>query len=356
MEANANTQPPANANQQAFEEYVPPLRLKPDPLEWHRLPKAAKDKLRGLRRDKDDKWLEWRAVADDQRQAWDDKRDAEARLKILTGGRPDSPWHHPTQYAIHNKLDNDHPEVVAQLEKLETAKDNIERLRPIVEGRAQRWNDLGRLVTSVESYLSDALQGIQGTIPLFKGNAPARQKRETPSDAVERCRKRLRELNADRHRIRSAPWPSAEAKRRARAEINKVAERGQPNVAPLIETGEGSIAWAERPITDMIIGGRPIAHYGDPRGFPLLVWLHRDTIVARLEHEIDLTADDDHALTAEQRIQQLSAIDRERLAIQREEEHWVCVAIEDGATIARRPLADPRAVLGLADSMPEPPD
>ena len=65
-------------------------------------------------------------------------------------------------------------------------------------------------------------------------------------------------------------------------------------------------------------------------------------------------ADDQNALTAEQRAEQIGEIDRDRLAIQREEEHWVGKAIEDGMTMLRRPDADPRAVLGLADDMPAP--
>ena len=53
------------------------------------------------------------------------------------------------------------------------------------------------------------------------------QKRETLPDAVERCRRRIRELDADLHRVASAPWPSAETKRRARAEIEAIAARGE---------------------------------------------------------------------------------------------------------------------------------
>ena len=91
---------------------------------------------------------------------------------------------------------------------------------------------------------------------------------------------------------------------------------------------------------------------GDPSALPLLFWLHRETLTERIEAEIDALADDANALTAEQRTEQVGEIDRDRLAIQREEEHWVSKAIEDGANMLRRPDADPRAVLGLADDMP----
>jgi hypothetical protein len=330
------------------------VRLDADPVAWRQTPKSVKAKLRHLRRARDDAWLVWRAISNERQEAWDGKRTVEARLKVLTGARPDSPWYDFIQYASFHNLPDDHPEVEAQLKTLEEIKANIERLDPIVDARSHQFEQHGRLVSSVEGYLTEGLGGSGAAITLYKGPAPLRQKRETPVDAVERGRRRLRELNADRHRVTSAPWHAAEAKQRARAEIERLAARGQPSALPLIETRDGPISWAERPHTDVLVGGRLVGAIGDPSPLPLLFWLHRETLIQRIESQIDEISDDQNALTAEQRHAQISEIDRDRLAIQREEEFWVGSAIDDGMNGLRRPGADPRAVLGLADDMPAP--
>jgi hypothetical protein len=85
------------------------------------------------------------------------------------------------------------------------------------------------------------------------------------------------------------------------------------------------------------------------------MWLHRDAIIEKIETAIDALADDAHALTAEQRCDQLAEIDRERLTVERAEEHCFTEAVAAGANIIRRPTADARAVLGLSSAMPAPP-
>ena len=198
-----------------------------------------------MRRARDDAWLVWRAVADERQEAWEAKRVAEARLKVLTGGGPDTAWY-DAQHPHFRNLPDDHPELVAQQEALTDAVANIERLDPIVEARSHQLDQLNRLLSAVENYLAEGLSGVGDAIKLYKGPAPSLRKGEGVVDAVERCRRRLRELDADRHKVASAPWHSAEAKRRARAEIDALAERGQPNVLPLIESCDESIYWAER--------------------------------------------------------------------------------------------------------------
>ena len=74
----------------------------------------------------------------------------------------------------------------------------------------------------------------------------------------------------------------------------------------------------------------------------------------RSKQQIDAVADDANSLTEQERAEQIGEIDRDRLAVQREEEHWIGAAVDAGMTMLRRPDADPRAVLGLADDMPAP--
>ena len=327
------------------------IRLNADPIDWPQVPKSAKIALRRLRRASDDAWHAWRAVADERQQAWDEKRTIEGQLKLLTGGRSDSAWYSHTQHSSFQKLPDDDLRVSNELGKLEDVVAELGRLGPIVDERSQRLQQCGHLVTSIENYLNGHAAA---AFKVYKGPEPSPQKRESPADAVERCRRRLRELDADRHRIASAPWHSAEAKRRARAEIDALAERGQPSVLPLIERCDGSIYWAERLFTDAVIGGRPVSAVGDPQALPLLFWLHRAAIIAKIDAQIDAVADDANSLTDQERAEQIGEIDRDRLAVQREEEHWIGKAIDAGMTMLRRPDADPRAVLGLADDMPAP--
>ena len=330
------------------------IRLNGDALAWPQIPKPVKAKLRDLRRARHDARLAWRAVSDERAEAWDNKRSIEARLTALTGGRPSSPWYGHAQQANYYRLEDDHPEVGEQLTKLNDAKAIIERLDRLVEVRAHHMDQLSRLLNSLETYLGEGLAAVADAIKIYKGPAPSPQKRETPTDAVERCRRRLRELDADRHKVASAPWHSAQAKERARAEIDALAARGKPDVMSLVESQAELIYWRERPFSDVIIAGRLVSASGDPSALPLLFWLHRDAIVAKIEAQINEVADDANALTAEQRTEQIGEIERDRLAVQREEEYWIGKAIDVGMTILRRPDADPRAVLGLADDMPAP--
>ena len=249
------------------------IRLNADPIDWPRIPKPVKQKLRRLRRARDDAWLVWRAIADERQEAWEAKRVAEARLKVLKGDGPDSAWYGISQHSHFRRLEDDHPELVAQREALTDAVANIERLDPIVDTRSHQLDQLTRLLSAVENYLAEGLSGVGDAIKLHKGPAPSLRKGEAVVEAVERCRRRLRELDADRHRIDSAPWHSGLAKRRARAEIDKLAERGQPSVLPLIESCDEPIYWAERQFTDVVIAGRVVSAIGDPQALPLLFWL-----------------------------------------------------------------------------------
>lgn len=327
------------------------IRANADPVDWPQLPQPVKDKLRCLRRERDDAWSLWRAASNERADILEIKRTAEARLTALTGGRKNSQWFRHFQASRFEKLPDDHPEVAATLARLEDATARLERLNSIVEARSHQCQERGRLVTSVERYLER--QGNRET-KLYMGSTPRRQKGESLTGGIERCRRRVRELDADRHRIQSAPWPSAEAKQRARAEIEKLAERGQPNVLSLIETANGTIGWAERQFNDVRVGDRLVTAIGDPSALGLLVWLHRDGLIERIEREIDLVADDQNSLTDEQRAAQLKQIEKDRLAVEREEEFLISGANEGGANILRRCDADPRAVLALDDTSPAP--
>ena len=110
-------------------------------------------------------------------------------------------------------LDASTPQVLAEERKLNRAVDELTRLETLREVRTQRWNSVGALDRSVSDWV------LRGGIP----------------QAVERYRHRLRELAADRHRVRSSPWPAAVAKAAAAEMIDRRADAAAPNLELAIE-------------------------------------------------------------------------------------------------------------------------
>jgi hypothetical protein len=72
-------------------------------------------------------------------------------------------------------------------------------------------------------------------------------------------------------------------------------------------------------------------------------------MVAALEAEIDAVASDQQAIPAQERADRLAQIAADRLACERREEAVIEAAAEAGTVLERRPDADPRAVLTIAE-------
>jgi hypothetical protein len=333
---------------------IPPIHIHNDPVDWPRMPQEVKTKQKKLRRERLDALRALQAVGDERREILDRKQAVESSLRSMTGGRPDSAFYHSAHAYRYQSLADDHPEVATAKQALADLIADLAKLAPVIAERSHRSQQLGRLLNSVEDYLKLSLRGV-AAITVYKGATPILSKRQTATDAVARCRGQLLELDANRHKIASAPWHSAEAKRRAAAEVATLAERGRPSVLPLLESPTDPIHWAERPYTEAVIADHLISEFGDPACLPLMFWMLEESITAKLQQEIDELADDRNSLTAKERAERISEIDRERLAVERQEEFWVSKCIDDGLTILRRPSADVRALLNLADHMPASP-
>jgi hypothetical protein len=179
---------------------------------------------------------------------------------------------------------------------------------------------------------------------------------ETFAAAIERVRNEIAERRADIHQVRSAPIPSSVAKRMVRAQVERLAESGAPNVLPVVEIA-GRIGWPQRIMRGDFLGaaagvaatGR--AAVSGPDGLALVAWLFKDRLLEKLESEIDDLASDDAALSDEQRAEREAALLHGILEAERIEEALIEQTELAGQPIARRPDADPRAVLGLADSV-----
>jgi hypothetical protein len=122
--------------------------------------------------------------------------------------------------------------------------------------------------------------------------------------AVERCRLRLRELAADLHRARSAPWPSSVAKASATELINRLADQGQPNLDGAIEHG-APVAFATARVTSTVYnvqnspGAVAYAEHFD--ALAALAYFLKDQMIAKIHADLDAVADDKHALDEQAR-------------------------------------------------------
>jgi hypothetical protein len=189
--------------------------------------------------------------------------------------------------------------------------------------------------------------------PLLKG--------EDVLSAVERLRRRVRELKADLHRIASAPYPSAYAKAQMRAQIEALAMQGAPSVSALIEL-DGKIEFQTRRLQSEVFGAerRGLA-YAEIPDIALVAWLHKDALIKKLDAEIDTESDPTAvALTHEQRQQQEAELMGDLLDIERQEAELCWRAQRENLPCEHRSDCSPLALLGLrlvttprADALPE---
>lgn len=325
------------------------IQLAGDPADastWPQMPARAARKLRELRSERDAARAVARAIKAEEDAVRAKRLDIVQRLERLAPSAPFAVKPHPP-------IEDGHPALKAARAALADCDSEIERVGMLVAERSKTMQQHARLISALEDYCSRHLRS-RKTVEVHDGAAPELKSGEDAAAAVERCRRRVRELSADAHRIKSAPWHASHAKQRMREEVARLAARGEPSVLALIESSDGGVAWRERVFHDVLIGGRLLTNVGDPGALALMFWLHHDAIVQRLEALIDEQADDQNALTLEQRSEQLAEIARDLLATEREEAYWTDAAIAAGAAVLHRADLDPRAALMLSSSLPQP--
>ena len=134
--------------------------------------------------------------------------------------------------------------------------------------RLATMHNIGGLVRRCEEFLRDGRpRGTTLTEAALIEIDEVVKRDEKRRDALERLHHRLRELDADAHRINSAPYPSADRKARMREQIETLANRGTPDVSALVEHN-AAIAWAQTiktlPLVAMGEKGAPI--FGNAQG------------------------------------------------------------------------------------------
>jgi hypothetical protein len=166
---------------------------------------------------------------------------------------------------------------------------------------------------------------------------------------IERHRMRLRELAADAHRVLSSPYPSKDAKAKARAQIEAIAEASAPDVDGLVEH-LSPIMFATKNMQSQVynVETPAIAFHEVEDGLGFMIWLHRDQVIARVEKEIDGCSDDKAALCEIQRSEMAATINADTLEVHRR----ICALIwhaeqQHGQTLDFASDTPPEALLGI---------
>jgi hypothetical protein len=224
----------------------------------------------------------------------------------------------------------------------------LDRLMRLDTERSAAWRSASSVLSAVQTWLRDRPSS---TLADYKGEAPKVNKGEDVLVAIERHRRRGRELKADLNRVQSAPYPANYAKAQMRLQIETLAQRGACNVGRLVER-DGPV---EFPMQLLQVPGRNVPNAaGAAVGFleapdvlALTCWLHRDTLLERLDREIDDEADDANAMSIDARQKAEAVIDGDLLNIERDEAALTWRALAQGQPVAWRADINPAALLGL---------
>jgi len=316
----------------------PPLSVgvnaQPDATEW--MPPGGAEKLRLLRQRAED---QHRLIPEfeDVRAASMARVEAENALKRLTA--------HPQDFGFDLKPgDRRVTEAQRHLDKL-TAE--AQRLTELQQVRSAAWQTASQAKAACEMWLKT---GRPGDVVLqdWDGPEPTLKGKETLPEAIERLRRRGRELRADAHRILSAPYPSTFCKQLMRAEIDELAMRGEPSMALLVEHGRREVAWAMQRLTSEVYAEqRALAFSEQPDVLGLICWLHKDALIAALDREIDAESDDKVALSHEARQKAEAEMMGDLLAVERDECALVWQAQAQGLPVEHRSDINPLALLGI---------
>jgi DNA repair exonuclease SbcCD ATPase subunit len=290
----------------------------------------ARERLKWLRDRKEELRAVQLTLSDRRQEAWIDKSRAAAQLQQFNDS-------YDGRVALRN--DSDHPALISRRTQLERAERELAEIIPRLEQASEAWSAHAGLFERVEQYI----RKLSDNVATFDGRTPKPRKGESASEAATRLRQRIAELQAEIDEVRQAPPPAAEVEDVLRAEIEKLAERGKPQVFV-----DGSVTMPHR------IDFLPTAQGGISirvdDAIALVAWLHKDALIAALSRQLDGNIDHSKALAAEQRAAKLSGLGSALLAVEREE----CELIFAGdSAVMPRPDADPRAVLALADTAPE---
>jgi hypothetical protein len=314
-----------------------------DPIDWlQEASQIAADNLRAIQQHAVD-CRQLMPDTEELRALHTEKADYERRITELT--------RHPGHGG--KGLPEDNPSVRSARKQLDKVAAEIRRHKELGEVRAARWRNAGQLARRVEEWLRDGVPsgcGIQEH-PAIAVSDVLKKSSEGIADAVERLKHRRREFKADLHRIDSAPYPKADAKLKATAQIDKLAAAAAPYCAGVVEhLGEIDFQASQivAPVHNAANAPEATAIFFVPDAIGLVCWAFRDQLLAKIFADIDQNdAGDATALSEAQRQTQSAEIGGEMLMIDRQLAALVFHGQADGLNVEHEIDADPRALLQI---------
>jgi hypothetical protein len=207
-------------------------------------------------------------------------------------------------------------------------------------------------ISALHSAVLDWLRDLPASCPLVEAGESAQQPAAVGNNwaaTVAEHRSEIAHLRAEIRRVKNAPIPSTAAKVAARKFVDELVERGRPDIQPFVDGKTTSISFPEIQLYG----------FGGYSGSIIDVaahqaWLDPAKYLARLENEIERVSDDKSALSEADRDRQTAQLMAALLTVERAEEATIEACEHEGGSIIRRRDADPRAVLGLSDSLRAP--
>ena len=297
------------------------------------LPKRVVERLATLRERVDDLHRVL-PLSEERVAASTAKVEAEQRLKCLLG--------HPHQGGF--GLDEASDKRVIQQKKLvEELSNASQRLTDRYQRPHQSWNRAAQALRSVENWLQSRPGGTR--LEDYSGPEPKLLKGESLIDAIDRHRKRAREIQSDLAAVEGAPFPSSHAKAKARRQVEELAQRGAPSVALLLKKDRDVVFPVTGLQANVFNVQAAFAATEVVDTLALTAWLHKDALISALEREIDRQSDDKSALTHAARAQQAAELGEALLSIERQESALVWTGLEQCLPVEHRADCSPMAVL-----------
>jgi hypothetical protein len=263
-----------------------------------------------------------------------ERTEAEQRLKRLLAPAAENGFH----------LRDDDRRVTEQRRLIDKLTADLKLLNERSEARAAAFRAASQPKAAVESWLRDGRPG-NTVLQDFETPEVKLAKGESLMDALDKVRRRGRELKADLHRIASAPYPSSHARAKIRTEVEALAMQGTPVVSNVIEH-DGTIIWPTRRVQSEVYGAERSLAFSEPHdAVALVAWLHKDALIAALYREITAESDDAAALSPIERETRTAETMGDLLDVERQEAALVWRGQAEGLPVEHRSDCDPCAIL-----------
>jgi hypothetical protein len=204
----------------------------------------------------------------------------------------------------------------------------IVRLRSSQATHQRRYAERANLVGQLRLFIqrNPALEAAPPLRPKVAQGETVNQSIASVRDTIAKAQQQLR-------LVQSSSLPKADLKKMAASHVRELAERGRPR----LNAGRGGFT----------VGFTPIENAPGYDVPSILAWLDSDTLLRRLEKEIDTLPDSKLALSANDKVKRENELIAQIDELERSEEGLIELAAEQGYIIERRPNASPAAVLGV---------